>query len=197
MVDAPASPIATQETEITSAIKRLREVAPQQPADPRLHWLAPVYVQPLDVRIVLEALFSAERRNEELVRERLAAWMIQHGIATGHGDTFEDLLGELSAHVRKMQADRAPSPNSLRLLADAVISRDATIASLTGQVGEMRTLLDWIASRLATDGFEHLAQTVRNETRRALEPSPPGISTTGGDGAPTPSPKAPEPAPSS
>lgn len=73
MVDAPASPIATQETEITSAIKRLREVAPQQPADPRLHWLAPVYVHPLDVRIVLEALFSAERRNEELVRERDAA----------------------------------------------------------------------------------------------------------------------------
>ena len=28
-------------------------------------------------------------------REKLAAWMIEHSYATGHGDTTEDLLREL------------------------------------------------------------------------------------------------------
>lgn len=36
-------------------------------------------------------------------RERLAAWMMEHSLATGHGDTFEDLLGELSWQVKELQ----------------------------------------------------------------------------------------------
>ena len=32
-------------------------------------------------------------------REKVAAWMIQRGYATGHGDTTEDLLGELDWQV--------------------------------------------------------------------------------------------------
>ena len=32
-------------------------------------------------------------------KEKLAAWMIEHSFATGHGDTFEDLLKELSWQV--------------------------------------------------------------------------------------------------
>lgn len=83
-------------------------------------------------------LASLTGQVEDAAREKVVAWMIQHSIATGHGDTLDDLLGELSAYVRKMQADRAPSPTSHRLLADAVVSRDERIASLTGQVEDMR-----------------------------------------------------------
>ena len=31
--------------------------------------------------------------------ESLALWMTQHGFATGHGDTFEDLLSQLTWQV--------------------------------------------------------------------------------------------------
>lgn len=34
-------------------------------------------------------------------REQLAAWMIDHGFTTGHGDTIDDLLSELSAQMRE------------------------------------------------------------------------------------------------
>ena len=32
-------------------------------------------------------------------REKVAAWMIQRGYATGHGDTTEDLLNELNWQI--------------------------------------------------------------------------------------------------
>jgi len=32
-------------------------------------------------------------------KEKVAQWMIQHGYATGHGDTIEDLLNELSWQI--------------------------------------------------------------------------------------------------
>ena len=32
-------------------------------------------------------------------REKVAAWMIQRGYATGHGDTIEDLLNELDWQI--------------------------------------------------------------------------------------------------
>ncbi len=32
-------------------------------------------------------------------KEILAQWMIQHGYATGHGDTMEDLLAELDWQI--------------------------------------------------------------------------------------------------
>jgi len=31
---------------------------------------------------------------------QLFAWMTQHGYATGHGDTFTDILDELRAQIR-------------------------------------------------------------------------------------------------
>ena len=33
-------------------------------------------------------------------REKLAAWMIAYGFATGHGDTMDDLLAELSEQIK-------------------------------------------------------------------------------------------------
>jgi hypothetical protein len=32
-------------------------------------------------------------------KETLARWMMQHGYATGHGDTMEDLLAELDIQI--------------------------------------------------------------------------------------------------
>jgi hypothetical protein len=48
-----------------------------------------------------EARANAERAvgNASPERERLAKWMIQHGFATGHGDTFEDLLDAMTWQV--------------------------------------------------------------------------------------------------
>ena len=33
-------------------------------------------------------------------REKVAAWMMQRGYATGHGDSIEDLLQELDRQIR-------------------------------------------------------------------------------------------------
>jgi hypothetical protein len=38
---------------------------------------------------------------EKAYLEKLARWMIQHGFATGHGDSFDDLLEELSWQVKE------------------------------------------------------------------------------------------------
>ena len=40
-------------------------------------------------------------------REKVAAWMIQRGYATGHGDTTEDLLNELNWQIaERIAAER-------------------------------------------------------------------------------------------
>lgn len=39
----------------------------------------------------------------ELEREKVAAWMMQRGYATGHGDTIEDLLQELDWQVAERE----------------------------------------------------------------------------------------------
>jgi hypothetical protein len=36
-------------------------------------------------------------------QEKLAAWMIDIGFATGHGDTFDDLLKELTWQVEELR----------------------------------------------------------------------------------------------
>ena len=38
-------------------------------------------------------------------REKVAAWMMQCGYATGHGDTIEDLLVELEWQVRESERE--------------------------------------------------------------------------------------------
>lgn len=40
---------------------------------------------------------SMNTESRDPCRERVAAWMIEHGYATGHGDTLDDLLDELVA----------------------------------------------------------------------------------------------------
>ena len=45
--------------------------------------------------------FAELIRQEE--REKVAAWMIKKGLATGHGDTIEDLLQELEWQIAENQ----------------------------------------------------------------------------------------------
>jgi hypothetical protein len=47
--------------------------------------------------------FAELIRQEE--REKVAAWMMARGYATGHGDTIEDLLVELEWQVRESERE--------------------------------------------------------------------------------------------
>jgi hypothetical protein len=42
-------------------------------------------------------------RAVETQKEKLAAWMIENGFSTGHGDSQEDLLKELSLQVKELR----------------------------------------------------------------------------------------------
>ena len=49
----------------------------------------------------LKRLFGPSPEELEIiVREAVAAWMIEQGFATGHGDTLDDLLWELVAQAK-------------------------------------------------------------------------------------------------
>lgn len=40
-------------------------------------------------------------------KEKLVSWMIKNGFATGHGDTLEDLLKELTWQVQELRKTAA------------------------------------------------------------------------------------------
>jgi hypothetical protein len=48
---------------------------------------------------VVESLIARIRAEQAKAREKVAAMMIRNSIATGHGDTIDDLLAELEAHL--------------------------------------------------------------------------------------------------
>lgn len=39
-------------------------------------------------------------------REKLASWMLANGFATGHGDTMDDLLRELTWQIEELRGQR-------------------------------------------------------------------------------------------
>jgi hypothetical protein len=47
-----------------------------------------------------QAVIGSVRRYD---KEKLAAWMIDNRFATGHGDTMDDLLRELTWQVQEMK----------------------------------------------------------------------------------------------
>ena len=61
----------------------------------------------LFVELVLERDLDWLERFASLVasteREKVAAWMMQCGYATGHGDTIEDLLKELDWQAKEIE----------------------------------------------------------------------------------------------
>jgi len=51
-------------------------------------------------------------------KERLAAWMMKEGFATGHGDTVEALLEELSWQIAEIKAQRDELLEALKEIAN-------------------------------------------------------------------------------
>lgn len=47
---------------------------------------------------------------------KLAAWMIAHGLVTGHGDTTDDLLAELGPQIEKLRAEVADQKDAFNKL---------------------------------------------------------------------------------
>lgn len=72
----------------------------------------------------------------DAAREKVAAWMIGQSIATGHGDTLEDLLGELSAHFDRQ--------------ASALALKDGEIARLGKQITYLADKATDLALELGT-----------------------------------------------
>jgi hypothetical protein len=65
-------------------------------------------------------------KNEPAAWEDLAHWMIKNSFATGHGDSFADLLKELTwqvAELRKGQTDKPKLQQALEVLADKMGER--------------------------------------------------------------------------
>lgn len=55
------------------------------------------------IRNRLSQIEEAAYRLQTAEREKIAGWMIAHSFATGHGDTIEELLEELGAHVDRLR----------------------------------------------------------------------------------------------
>jgi len=90
-------------------IRRFLDLHPDTPIDGQ------EYAIPLRViSRMLEAAAATER-------EKLAHWMIEHGYATGHGDTIEDLLTELGwqADERITKAAAAEREKVAQMIEDA------------------------------------------------------------------------------
>lgn len=50
-----------------------------------------------------------------LCREELANWMIAEGFATGHGDSFKDLLRELDWQIQELRLQASTDRNHLNM----------------------------------------------------------------------------------
>lgn len=51
----------------------------------------------------------------DVEREKVAAWILSFGFATGHGDTIEDLLSEAGTQIQELRAAQEWVPVSERL----------------------------------------------------------------------------------
>jgi len=61
----------------------------------------------------------AVRKAVAAERNKLAAWMMAQGYSTGHGDTMEQLLEELSVEIRATANTHQPSGNTHQGVAQA------------------------------------------------------------------------------
>lgn len=52
----------------------------------------------------LTALAEHDAKHEKEIINKLAAWMTERGIGTGHGDTIDGLLSELDANFKEVMA---------------------------------------------------------------------------------------------
>ena len=79
-----------------AVIRMAREACDQAP---REDWNSTAWVFGDETLERFAALVAAAERN------KLAAWMIQRGFATGHGDTIKDLLKELEWQIKEHERE--------------------------------------------------------------------------------------------
>jgi hypothetical protein len=95
-------------------------------------------------------------------KERLAIWMIQHGLATGHGETLDDLLHELSWQIKAKDAEIERQKKAIRKLEECN-------EYLLGRVLENNQLISELCDALVESGFYcgqgSLIQRAREATR--------------------------------
>ena len=82
-----------------SAIEDYKQHLLRGAAMPPAYFIHPTLSRDMDyfIRSQVEIIRVADKLQE---REKLAQWMLSMSFATGHGDTMEDLLGELGSEVR-------------------------------------------------------------------------------------------------
>lgn len=73
----------------------------------RARWLLPDGTDEVEVRELAQVIAAARREGAEAERQKVANWMMERSIPTGHGDTVEDLLAELRASVAEEMRERA------------------------------------------------------------------------------------------
>jgi aminopeptidase N len=78
-------------------------------------------------------LTTAHRERDE-AREKVAAWMIAHSFATGHGDTIDDLLAELSGHIKSERDELKARIETLRIALEMIITMEPRSQSYGGDV---------------------------------------------------------------
>ena len=59
---------------------------------------------------------EAWEQEKRASRELVASWMIQNGFATGHGDTLQELLGELTWQVKELRQRVKEQDDYIRIL---------------------------------------------------------------------------------
>jgi hypothetical protein len=70
-----------------------------------------------DIEHFAELVAAAER-------EKVAAWMIKKGYATGHGDSVEDLLQELDWQIREQEREACAKVCDNRITNEAGMQRE-------------------------------------------------------------------------
>jgi len=81
-------------------------------------------------------------------REAVAATMLRNSIATGHGDTLEDLLGELEAHIKECAEKAEARVKELEeaLAYDAMMA-DQLCTTLERREARIKELVDRIVAK--------------------------------------------------
>lgn len=86
----------------------LRDAIEEKWGDPEApNWTVPAPLCP-DCDKKREAEIAALKADlaalREVEREKVAAWILSFGFATGHGDTIEDLLSEAGTQIQELRA---------------------------------------------------------------------------------------------
>jgi len=95
----------------------------------------------IDREMDLREQLEAAKQDKFNARESLAASMITHGFATGHGDTAEDLLAEFISQVMEIKHELEATQTKLHRQAKAYVQQGAQLEAAQQRVAEMSELL--------------------------------------------------------